>query len=49
MAQAQMGTRSRAGSAHRSQLLYHGTVIDAHNHIGMDLEGVTQLPQSLLR
>ncbi|MFZ0012292.1 MAG: amidohydrolase family protein [Halobacteriota archaeon] len=49
MVQAQMGTRSRAGSAHRSQLLYHGAIIDAHNHIGMDLEGVMQQPQSLLR
>ena len=44
-----MATRSKAGSAHRSHLPYRGTIIDAHNHIGMDVEGVTQLPQSLLR
>jgi len=44
-----MATRFKTGSAHRSRLLYNGAIIDAHNHIGMDLEGVTQLPQSLLR
>ena len=32
-----------------SKLLYRGAIIDAHNHIGMDLEGVIQEPGSLLR
>jgi len=49
MAQAYLAMRSKVGSGHRSRPLYNGAIIDAHNHIGMDVEGVTQLPQSLLR
>ncbi|MGZ4952570.1 MAG: hypothetical protein ACXV5A_04130, partial [Halobacteriota archaeon] len=29
--------------------LYRDTIIDAHNHIGADLEGVVQEPRSLMR
>ncbi len=49
MAQARIVTRSKKSSLHRSQLLYKGAIIDAHNHVGMDIEGVMQEPQSLLR
>ncbi|MGZ4934320.1 MAG: amidohydrolase family protein [Halobacteriota archaeon] len=33
----------------RSRQLYRDAIIDAHNHIGTDLEGVVQAPRSLLR
>ena len=49
MAQARTPTRSKMSSLYHSQLLYRGTIIDAHNHVGMDVEGVMQEPQSLLR
>ena len=49
MAQAQFGTRSKVGSTRGQRLLFQGAIVDAHNHIGMDVEGVTQEPPSLLR
>ncbi len=33
----------------RSTQLYRDAIVDAHNHIGMDIEGVMQEPRSLLR
>ncbi len=32
-----------------SRQLYRDVIIDAHNHIGVDVEGVVQAPRSLLR
>lgn len=49
MAQARMETRSKKGLHYRSPLPYLGAIVDAHNHVGMDIEGVTQEPRSLLR
>lgn len=49
MGQAKMAMRSKKSSQYRSQLLYEGPITDAHNHVGVDIEGVIQEPQALLR
>lgn len=41
--------RWKVNLQYRPQLRYEGPITDAHNHVGMDIEGVVQEPRTLLR